>query len=159
MPQRILDRQKLVLVDGGFDLYDADYEASDSDILRAAIEQTVAGDGYEICVSCLQDQGRVRLTIDAWGEEPSSAPDGAWNGHREMTLACPTGVIVISERTAGASCVDLPYGAGDYSVRVWFWTKGKSKAGSPHQQGRKGAEEYLAQIWPAVGKAADAVTP
>ncbi|MFI1867601.1 hypothetical protein [Streptomyces jumonjinensis] len=155
MPQRILDHYKLALVDGGFDLYDADYEGSDPDILRAAHERTVAGNGYEICVSCLQDQGRVRLTIDAWDEEPSSAPDGAWNGHREMTLTCPTGMVVISERTMGASCADLPHGPGDYSVRVWFWAKGESKAGSPHRQGRKGAEEYLVEIWPTPGKAAD----
>ncbi|QDY80028.1 hypothetical protein [Streptomyces qinzhouensis] len=137
---------------GGFDLYDGDSDAGDPQVATAARSDVAAGNGYEIAIACAGIMA-VNLTIEAW----ETAPDTDftfWEGHRLLSLECPTGILVISERTIDTSVFELPE-PGVYTVRVMYsgWQQMREAIHNfPITADRAQAlagERYIIQFWPS----------
>jgi hypothetical protein len=111
-----------------------------------------------------QTNVRVRLDMESWEAEPAWSNDG-WEGSRTAVIECTTGVIGVSEMTAGAQfgLLTLPT-PGRYRVRAAYRNRHEvSKAyhalfdrfddihGPGFTTAKKaleGREQYLAQFWP-----------
>lgn len=151
MAQRLTQYRTLVMPDyGGFDLYDADFDIRDDDLIKPARAQGAAGNGREVCIVCAQTRFAVELVIETWTAEPALL-DGC-EGYQEMPMEIPTGLLVISERTRGAW--DVPVSQGTYCSRISFFgreaaleivNEAPSTALSADHQG---TERYTFQMWP-----------
>ncbi|MFF7813718.1 hypothetical protein ACF1E9_15295 [Streptomyces roseolus] len=130
---------------GGFDLYDADFDVRDDDLIKLARAQGAAGNGREICVVCAQSRCPVELVIETWTAEP--AVIGDCEGHQEMRLDIPSGLLVISERTRGAW--DVPVPKGTYSSRISFFGRETARRSTALQAAHERTERYLLHLWPA----------
>ncbi|MEU3500628.1 hypothetical protein ABZ726_07605 [Streptomyces hundungensis] len=151
MPEQLTAYETLVMPDyGGFDLYDADFDVRDNDLIPLARENVAAGNGYEVMVVPAQSQFKVKLRIETWTEEP--APPAGWEGHCDLHMEFPTGELVISERTRGAWGITIA--EGDRHARLSFRGRSEAKhvAESSGPQDDlslyEGTEQYLLQLWP-----------
>ncbi|MFE6225824.1 hypothetical protein [Streptomyces sp. NPDC057854] len=152
MAQRLSEYRTLVMPDyGGFDVYDADFDVRDLDLLSPARLRGVAGNGWEICVCCAQSRSKVELAIETWTGAPPLLDGG--EGYQEMQLEIPTGQLVISERTRGAWDISVPEGM--YRVRITAF--GREEACRVVDEAslagllpdHDGTERYTFQMWPA----------
>ncbi|MEU5160902.1 hypothetical protein AB0G74_15025 [Streptomyces sp. NPDC020875] len=153
MPERLLAHDFRITPDyGGFDLYDGDCDARDPEVATRARSEVAAGTGYEIAIACAGTMD-VDLTIEAWNAAPDSDLT-SWEGHRLLALECPTGTLVISKRTIGATVLELP-GPGNYAVRVMYqgWQQ-MNEAMSVFPISAERAqiltgERFVVQFWPS----------
>lgn len=152
MAQRLSQYRTLVMPDyGGFDLYDADFDVRDDDLIKPARAQGAAGNGREICIICAQTRFKAELVIETWSAEPALLDD--CEGYQDMRIDIPTGLLVISERTRGAWDISIPKGA--YCSRISFFGRNAARemadeaASSALPADHEGAERYIVQLWPA----------
>ncbi|MFF2780887.1 hypothetical protein ACFVU3_39075 [Streptomyces sp. NPDC058052] len=136
---------------GGFDLYDAEFDVRDHGLITSARARGVAGNGREVCVVCAQARFPVELVIETWTAEPVLLGD--CEGHQDMRMEIPTGLLVISERTRGAW--DTPVPKGTYGSRMSFSGRSAARAmadepvASALPARHAGTERYVFQMWPA----------
>ncbi|MEU5162294.1 hypothetical protein AB0G74_22185 [Streptomyces sp. NPDC020875] len=153
MAERLLAQHFRITPDfGGFDLYDGDCDAGDPEVAETAWSDVAAGNGYEIAIHCAGTMD-VDLTIEAWDTAPDSDLT-SWEGHRLLALECPTGTLVISKRTMGATVLELP-GPGNYAVRVMYqgWQQMNEAMSvfpiSAERAQELAGERYVVQFWPS----------
>ncbi|MEV6643815.1 hypothetical protein [Amycolatopsis sp. NPDC051371] len=74
----------------------------------------VAGTGYELFISCVQDLFPVTARVVVWDGEPEAEPGGM----PRLPLECPTGLLVLGSPTGEVTDFTLPPGPGEYHVAV-----------------------------------------
>ncbi|GAB2513899.1 hypothetical protein [Nocardiopsis aegyptia] len=112
----------------------------------------------------LQTNVRVHLTLESWDTEPAW-DEGSWEGSHTAVIEIATGVVGVSEITAGVQPDLLTLAApGRYGIRVAH--RNRHEVSEAHmalydrfddvqgpgfraaKRALEGREQYLAQFWP-----------
>jgi hypothetical protein len=113
------------------------------ELLSMAERDIVASDDEHVLVSAATDTF-VAVTFETWDSDPGPlSPADTWQGHRTVTLQCPSAEIYIDQPTASAIDLrdELPAGPGAYDVRI-AW-RNRARPDDPPDDG----EHYLVQMW------------